>query len=195
MKADYTNNRAALVKLVQKHLGEERMSHSLGVEREALKLAERYGADAAKAGLAGLLHDISKEMDLVRLSKKYGIVSMAEKTLHGPIAAAWLKDRGIVEDGEVLLAIKYHTTARADMTLLEKIVYIADYIEPERDFDGVEKLREYAYEDLDMAVLYGLENTMIEIVRRGLPIDLDSVEAYNCYRSLSAGQMLLEGES
>ncbi|MDL2238054.1 bis(5'-nucleosyl)-tetraphosphatase (symmetrical) YqeK [Christensenellaceae bacterium OttesenSCG-928-K19] len=171
-----------MVALLQKHVKGEKFTHSLGVEQTALRLAKRYGADVEKAGLAGLLHDIAKQMDTVALAYRYGIVSPSEKTLHGPVGAAWLREKGIVEDEEVLFAIKYHTTGRADMSLLEKIVYLADYIEPARDFDEVDRMREYANTDIDKALLYGIKLSMMHVVEGGSLLDMDSVEAYNCYR-------------
>ncbi|HBU12288.1 MAG TPA: hypothetical protein DEB31_06030 [Clostridiales bacterium] len=187
MKADYTNNRGALVALLREKLREERFTHSLGVEQTALALAEKYGASREKAGLAGLLHDIAKQMDAPALAEKYGILSPSEKTLHGPVGAAWLLEHDIVKDDEVLLAIKYHTTGRADMTLLEKIIYLADYIEPSRDFAEVAQMREYAFSDINKALLYGLKLSMVDIVERGSLVDIDSVEAYNCYRRMFEG--------
>lgn len=182
MRADYTNNRDALVKLLARHLEGEKFDHSLGVEQTALALAERYGADREKAGLAGLLHDITKQMDNATLAKRYGISSVSEKTLHGPNAACWLRENGIVDDPEVLLAIKYHTTGRADMTLLEKVIYLADYIEPGRDFEEADDLRRRVWEDIDEGLLMGLEMSLQNIIEKGSLIDADSVAAYNCYR-------------
>ncbi len=184
MRVDYINNRAQVEELLKKYVKGERFTHSLGTEKTAILLAKRYGADVSKAGLAGLLHDITKQMDNRALAERYGIDAVVEKTLHGPTAASWLKEQGIVADEEVLCAIRYHTTGRADMTLLEKIIYLADYMEPERDFPGVEKLREYAEEDIDKAVLYGLQMSLANIVEKKSLIDMDSVAAYNCYRKL-----------
>lgn len=190
MPVDYISNRDKYLELLKKHLQGEKLEHSLGVERTAVALAHRYGADAAKAGLAGLLHDITKQKDNITLAKKYGIIALTEKTLHGPVAACWLKERGVVEDGEVLLAVKYHTTGRADMSLLEKIIYIADYIEPARDFEGVEELRREASKNLDRAVLLGLQVTLGHLLEKNGLIDADSVAAYNCYRHYADMQML-----
>lgn len=182
MLADYTNNREELVALLGKNVKGEKFQHSLGVEQTALKLAERFGVCRERAGLAGLLHDITKQMDNVKLARKYGIISLSDKTLHGPVAACWLKEQGITEDAEVLTAIKYHTTGRADMSLLEKIIYIADYIEPARDFEGVEKVRRAAEQDIDRAMLMGIVMSLEDILQKGSLIDPDSVAAYNYFR-------------
>ncbi len=182
MLADYTNKREKFVELLKKHVKGEKFQHSLGVEQTALELAERYGASRDRAGLAGLLHDITKQMDNAKMAAAYGIISLSEKTLHAPVAACWLKEQDIVTDGEVLTAIKYHTTGRADMTLLEKVIYMADYIEPGRDFEGVREVRRAAYEDIDRAMLMGITMSLEDILQRGTLIDPDSVAAYNYFR-------------
>lgn len=188
MQMDYTANRDGIVKELAKNLKGEKFEHSLGVEETALKLAHRYGANMDQAGLAGLLHDYTKQMDNTALAKKYGIPYLTEKTLHGHTAAALLKDRGYVTDEEVLNAIKWHTTGRAGMTMLEKIIYIADYMEPNRDFNGVERLRALAFQNIDEAVLLGLQMSIGHIVENKSLIDTDSVEAYNYYRNLFPGE-------
>lgn len=181
MPIDYINDRESVVKLLSKHLKGEKFKHSIGVEETAIWLAEQYGADPVKAGLAGLLHDITKQRDNRELAARYGLDFIAEKTLHGPTASCWLKEKGYVEDDEVLLAIKYHTTGRADMTLLEKIIYLADYIEPNRDFEEVDVLRDAVHRDLNEGLLLGLEMSLKDILERENLIDPDSVSAYNCY--------------
>ncbi len=183
MPMDYTNNRDEVVELLAGHLVGEKFSHSLYVEETAIKLAGKYGADTAKAGMAGLLHDITKQMDNEELAKRYGIISLAYGTLHGPTAAMWLKERGIVGDPEILLAIKYHTTGRADMTLLEKVIYMADYIEPSRDFEDVDVLRALAFHNLDEALVLGFEMSIMDILEKRSLIDIELISAYNCYRN------------
>jgi predicted HD superfamily hydrolase involved in NAD metabolism len=121
-------------------------------------------------------------MDNVGMALRYGIAFVSEKTLHGPVAACWLYENGVVEDEEVLGAIKYHTTGRADMTMLEKVIYLADFVEPSRDFEGVEELRELVYDDIDKGLLMGLEMSLYEVLGKKTVIDADSVAAYNCYR-------------
>ncbi len=182
MLADYTNNREKFTTLLKKNLKGEKFQHSLGVEQTALELANRFGISKERAGLAGLLHDITKQMDNAKMAAKYGIISLSEKTLHGPVAACWLKEQGIVTDCEVLTAIKYHTTGRADMSLLEKIIYMADYIEPGRDFEGVEAVRRAAEQDIDKAMLMGIVMSLNDILQKGSLIDPDSVAAYNYFR-------------
>lgn len=178
---DYINDRPALVALLEKHLKGEKLAHSFEVEKTAIALAKKYGADINKAGLAGLLHDITKQMDNNTLAEKYGITSLSYKTLHGKTAAIYLEEHGITSDRAVLNAIKYHTTGKARMSLLDKIIYIADYIEPLRDFEEVEELRILAEESLDKAVLFGLSVTIRHLLDKKSLIEPESVKAYNYY--------------
>ena len=129
-------------------LSEKRYKHSLGVCDEAVKLAEKYGADTEKAYTAGILHDCAKGYDTddqIKLCQKYGVVlddiTLACKpVIHAPLGAKIAKAEYGVNDKDVLDAIMCHTVAKENMSLLDKIIYIADMIEPMRDFDGVEEL-------------------------------------------------------
>lgn len=183
MPLDYTNDRDTCVELLEAHVRGDRLVHSLGVEQTAIALARQHGVDVDKAGLAGLLHDITKQMDNEKLKERYNICSPTEKTLHGPTAAVWLKEHGYVEDTDVLNAIRYHTTGRPAMSDLEKVIFLADSIEPNRMYADVEILRRYAFEDLDKAVLFSLERTLMSVLERQILIDPDTVAAYNDYRA------------
>lgn len=169
-------------------LSEKRYNHSLGVADEAVRLAEHYGADRDKAYVAGLVHDCAKEIENAKakamLTEKYGltidpIAMCTHKLLHGPLGACIAQKEFEIYDAEILDAIKYHTTAKANMSLLTKIIYIADYIEPNRDFDGVEELRTIAYEDIDKAILVGIDFTLDELLARGNMFHPDTVHARN----------------
>ena len=159
------------------YLKPKRMPHVLGTEQEAVRLAERYGADVTKARIAALLHDCTKKLDMdeqLALCKKYHIPldeleQKALKLLHSKTGAAIARDVFAVDD-DVYNAIMYHTTGKPDMTLLEKIIYLADYIEPTRDFPGVEALRRTVYEDLDRGLLMGLTMTIDEMEEMGNPV-------------------------
>ncbi len=188
MQMDYTGDREGILALLAENVKGEKFEHSLGVEETALALAQCYGVDKSKAGLAGLLHDFTKQKDNKELAEKYGIPYLTEKTLHGHTAAAMLKEKGYVTEESVLDAIRWHTTGRQSMTMLEKIVYIADYIEPNRDFEGVETVRKLAFTNIDKAVLAGLRQSIEEIVEKKSLIDMDSVGAYNYYRNLFPGE-------
>lgn len=163
-----------------------RYEHSLGVERAAKWLAQKYGGDPEKAGAAAILHDITKHLspqEQLNLCEKYGIIPCTveksePKMLHGKTAAAIAREEyGMPED--VCTAIVCHTTGRHGMTILDKILYLADYIEETRDFPGVEKARELAKVDIDRALLYCYDQTLTELVARGKLIHSDTIAAYN----------------
>ena len=173
---------------LRKILSKHRYVHSLGVAGEAEKLARRYGADTAKAYLAGLVHDCAKEYDPTEMEKilktEYGVSvdSMSKimpKILHGPLGACDAQRKFGIYDPDILDAVKYHTTGKGGMRILTKIIYIADYIEPNRDFDGVDKLRAMAYDNIDEAIIYGIDETIKDLIRRGLVIHPDTMSARN----------------
>ena len=166
------------------YLKHKRIPHVLGTEQEAIRLAERYGADVEKARVAALLHDCTKRLDMeeqLALCRQYGIrldalEQQALKLLHAKTGAAIARDVFGVDD-EIYQAIWWHTTGHAGMTLLEKIMYLADYIEPSRDFPGVDKLRAVCYKDLDEGLLMGLEMTIEEMTSMGNPVHHATIEA------------------
>jgi len=166
------------------YLKHRRIPHVLGTEQEAIRLAQRYGADVEKARRAALLHDCTKKLEMeeqMALCEKYGmeldeLEQVALKLLHSKTGAAIARDVFGVDD-EIYSAIYYHTTGRANMTLLEKIIYLADYIEPTRDFPDVDVLRKACYEDLDRGLLLGLEMSIEEMQRMGNPVHHATVEA------------------
>lgn len=155
---------------------QKRVPHIMGCEEEAARLARRWGEDEYTARRAGILHDCTKYLELepqLALCEKYGVEldeleRVAVKLLHSKTGACIARDV-FGEDDRVYGAIFWHTTAKDDMTTLEKILYVADYIEPNRDFEGVERLRALAYEDLDKALLLGVETTIQEMADRKLP--------------------------
>ena len=165
-------------------LKHKRIPHVLGTEQEAIRLAQAYGADVEKARRAALLHDCTKKLEMdeqLALCAKYGIEldeleQVALKLLHSKTGAAIARDVVGVDDA-IYSAIWYHTTGRANMTLLEKIIYLADYIEPTRDFPDVDVLRKACYEDLDKGLLLGLEMSIEERRRMGNPVHHATVEA------------------
>ena len=168
-----------------------RVAHVRGCEQEAIALAERWGADPEDAAEAAILHDCTKKEKLdgqLALCERYGIVPDAvergnEKLLHAKTAAALAREEFGVSP-EVESAIRWHTTGKPDMTLLEKIIYMADYIEPTRTFEGVEQLRALAYEDLDRAMLLGLEMSIEENCRSGNEMHRNSVEARDWFAAI-----------
>ncbi len=162
----------------------KRVPHVIGCCATAAKLARRWGADEELAARAGILHDVTKALGRnaqLRLCEKYGIMTTEferahYKLLHARTGAA-VAEHIFGECPEVRDAIWWHTTGKADMTLLEKILYIADYMEPNRDFDGVAKLRALTETDLDAALLLGFEMSIDLLERENKPLDRFTVEA------------------
>ncbi len=173
------------------YLNHRRIPHVLGTEQESIRLARRYGADVEKARRAALLHDCTKKLNMeeqLALCRQYGIPldeleQRALKLLHAKTGAAIARNVFGVDD-EIYSAIRWHTTGHAGMTLLEKIIYLADYIEPSRDFPGVEKLRRMCYEDLDKGLLTGLEMTIEEMLGMGNPVHRATLEARDALKGL-----------
>ena len=169
---------------------QKRVPHVMGVEEESVRLAEHWGADPMLARRAAILHDCTKYLELeeqLELCRQYGVEldpleQQAVKLLHSKTGAC-IARAVFGEPDEVYEAIYWHTTAKADMTLLEKIIYMADYIEPNRDFEGVERLRHLAYTDLDKALLLGVETTIQEMQERRLPIHQKTIEARTWLRA------------
>lgn len=174
-------------KHLKKNLTLSRLLHCKGVCSEAKKLARHYGADENKALIAGLVHDCAKEIDYDEMIKKclsYGLeldfVTREEKKLiHALLGAEYAKREFNIDDDEIYDAVRYHTTAKADMPLLTKIIYVADYIEPNRDFKGVDDIRKLAYIDLDAAILEGLDYTINQLVSQKRMLHPETVNARN----------------
>ena len=180
-----------LIKSVEEKLissiGKERYLHSIRVMNEAIKLANIFGCDKDKAAIAGLLHDCGKlknKDELLKNIHDFGIIQSVSCStnialLHGAIGAEIAKREFRIEDIDILNAIKYHTTGRENMTQLEKIIYIADYIEPYRNFPGIDDIRKLAYENLDLTLLKAMDNTIKHIIDKGDYIHPDTIYARN----------------
>ena len=161
-----------------------RVAHVLGCRDTAIAMARHWGADEVDAARAGLLHDITKALDGPRqltLAGEYGIIlnvfqQKNPKTLHA-LTGSLVAEHLFGENDAVVQAIRHHTTGKADMNLLEKIIYVADYMEPNRDFPGVEQLRELAFSNLDAAVKLGLTMTLNLLNQQGSEISPESREA------------------
>ena len=167
----------------------KRIPQVMGVVEEAVKLAQRRGADPELARRAGILHDCTKYYELpeqLDICEEYGVrldalEQKAVKLLHSKTGACIA--RGVFGQPDAVYdAIFWHTTGKADMTTLEKVLYIADYMEPNRDFDGVERLRHLAYTDLDKAMLLGVEMTIQEMQQRQVPIHTNTLQARDWLR-------------
>lgn len=166
-------SREQLIKAVSSQMPEKRWIHTQGVMETAVKLAEQYGADPEKADVAAILHDVAKYWPVVQLEEVLvdnglhrDLLEHDKQLWHAEVGAIVAeRDYGIT-DQEVLDAIRYHTYGRVNMTLLEKVVCLADYIEPSRDFPGVNNIRELAHYSLEEALLAGFDSTISFLVSR-----------------------------
>ena len=173
-----------LEKTVVSLLKPNRVAHVLGCRDTAAELARIWGANEVDAARAGILHDITKALDgplQLTLCKEYGIIldnfsSKNPKTLHA-LTGSLVAERIFGESAAVVSAIRSHTTGKAGMNLLEKIIYVADYMEPNRDFPGVAELRRLAYTDIDKALKLGLEMTLQMLRSQGREISPESQQA------------------
>lgn len=180
-----------LEKTVLSLLKSSRVNHVLGCRDTAVELARYYGANETDAARAGLLHDITKALDgplQLTLCDEYGIM-LSEffeenpKTLHA-LTGSFVAERIFGENSAVVSAVRYHTTGKADMSLLEKIIYVADYMEPNRNFPGVDKLRQLAFTDIDAALKLGLEMTLRQLQEQGSTVSVESREALDYLNQL-----------
>ena len=173
-----------LERVVIRLLNPNRVAHVLGCRDTAVELARHWGADVTDAARAGILHDVTKAIDgplQLTLCGAYGKIlndfsRKYPKTLHA-LTGSMVAERIFGENENVVSAICHHTTGKADMTLLQKIIYVADYMEPNRDFPGVEKLRELAFTDMDAALKLGLEMTLEHLRNQGSEVSPESREA------------------
>ncbi len=182
-----------IIKYLKKNLSEKRFNHTMGVAETAQSLAEMWGADSSLAFLAGLVHDCAKEEtydSTVEKLTQNGYTMNGDETefpmlLHAPMGEIIAKEKFGIENIDVLNAVKYHTVGRPDMTLLEKIIYVADFIEPARSFKEAEALRTVAFEDLDRAVLNEADMIIKWNIDKGKSIHPDTVITRNYYLRLT----------
>ncbi|MFU0827606.1 MAG: bis(5'-nucleosyl)-tetraphosphatase (symmetrical) [Lachnoclostridium sp.] len=185
----------AMEKTLSRLISERRFHHSLGVQGMSVALAARYEADIDRANIAGLLHDCAKDLkdeELVKECKKLNIpVTDVEcrngYLLHGKLGAYYAKHKFGVDDNDILSAIIWHTTGKPDMSLLEKIVFVADYIEPSRSQERIPNLNEIrvmAFADLNRAIIAILKNTIDYLEKKGQEIDHSTYAAYEYYNKI-----------
>jgi predicted HD superfamily hydrolase involved in NAD metabolism len=179
-------NKHKALEIVKKQLTEHRYEHTIGVMNTALDLAKRYGADTEKVQLAAIFHDYAKfrpkeEMKSAIIARKMpsDLLQYGSELWHAPVGAYLVQQEVGIHDDDVLLAIQSHTSGRVGMTLMEKIIFLADYIEPGRRFAGVDEVRELAGKDLDLAVLQSLANTISFLVSRKQLIYPETLHTYN----------------
>lgn len=177
----------AYKRILMERLTEKRYLHSLAVADEAVRLAEKYGGDPDKAYLAGLLHDIMKDApkeEMLQTIERFGIIltdieKSSPKLWHAIAGACYVQRQLDIEDPAVVRAIRYHTTARKNMSQLEKILYLADFTSSDRDYPGVDRMRRAVDRDMDTAMTEALSFTITDLVDQGRPIHPDTLEAYN----------------
>ncbi|GAA0340918.1 bis(5'-nucleosyl)-tetraphosphatase (symmetrical) YqeK [Bacillus carboniphilus] len=174
------------LEIVRKQLKEERYNHTLGVVESSIQLSKLYQVDEKKAELAAIFHDYAKyrpkeEMRSIIIQEKMAadLLQFHHELWHAPVGAYLVKREVGIEDEDILLAIKSHTTGRPGMTDLEKVIFLADYIEPGRKFPGVDEARELAKNDLNQAVIFALKNTIQFLMRQNQPIYPDTFQTYN----------------
>ena len=182
-----------LQKKMKKVLEEKRYLHTLGVAYTAANLAFVFGCDDKKAFVAGLLHDVAKcishQKRLIICKKNHIEITPIEEEnpvlLHAKVGAFFAKEKYGVCDEEILNAIRFHTTGRPEMTLLEKIIYVADFVEPHRKkLPRLAEIRKISFEDLDMAIYMILENSLNYLEKGNAKIDKKTEETYLFYKKM-----------
>ena len=174
-------------KILEYELSPKRFTHSVNVMNASIVLAEKHGANLKQAALAGLLHDCAREISnekLLELSKKFDmngdhVIFEQPELLHGPVGSKLAKSEYGIIDKSILYAVYYHTIGRENMSLLEKVVFVADYIEPGRKFSGVEEIRKAAEDDLDQAMILALDSTICHVMSMGRLIHPNAIFTRN----------------
>lgn len=179
-------SREALMEDVRQLMSEKRWEHVLRVEKTALKLAEFYGENLEKTSIAALTHDIAKERPdeemrdlIISENLDLDLLTYGNNVWHGPVGANIVQTRYEIMEEDILDAIRHHTVGSPQMCLLEKIIYVADYIEPGRDFPAAEEARRLAFQDLDAAVSYETEKTLEYLIHKKIKIYPKAIETYN----------------
>mgnify|MGYP006361260177 FL=1 len=187
----YSNNyttltRNELIQAVQSQMSQKRFQHVLGVEQTAVELAEKYGASNEAASIAALTHDYAKERSdkemqelIYREQFDLELLEYGSNIWHGPLGAFLVEQELGISDSDILNAIKYHTIGAPEMTILEQVIYVADYIEPGRNFPSVEKARKIAAENLQAAVQYETKQTLQHLIGKNRKIYPKTIATYN----------------
>ncbi|MDR0138283.1 bis(5'-nucleosyl)-tetraphosphatase (symmetrical) YqeK [Metabacillus idriensis] len=172
--------------LVKEHLTDHRYEHTIGVMETAIALAKQYGADVKKAETAAIFHDYAKfrskdEMKQIIIEQNMTkeLLIHSPELWHAPVGAYLVEKEAGINDAEVLDAIRYHTSGRENMTLLDKVIYVADYIEPGRIFPGADEVRELAKNDLNKALIVSMKNTILFLLKKNQAIYPETLQSYN----------------
>ncbi|MCC4411047.1 bis(5'-nucleosyl)-tetraphosphatase (symmetrical) YqeK [Limosilactobacillus reuteri] len=180
--------RSELIDRLKKALKNKRFQHVLRVEKTAIELAAQYGVDIEKASIAGLCHDYAKQRpdeDFIAEIKKKGLnpllLDYGNAIWHGVVGAELIKDELGIWDEDILNAVRHHTTGAPVMTKLEQVIYMADYIEPSRDFAGVKEARVITAANLQAGVAYQTKHTLAYLIGNGKPVYPKTIETYNAW--------------
>lgn len=179
-------SREMIVNRIKDELSPSRYAHVLRVEETAIELATRYDENIEKASIAALLHDYAKEKSnsfmkdtIINQNLDLDMLDYGNSIWHGPVGSILAKKEFYIEDEDILNAIFYHTFGRTQMSKLEKIIFVADYIEPKRHFKEAKKARKKAKESLDLATAYIIKKTLINLVDNNKKVFPKAVETYN----------------
>ncbi|MGG3563789.1 bis(5'-nucleosyl)-tetraphosphatase (symmetrical) YqeK [Neobacillus rhizosphaerae] len=178
--------REKALQLVKVQLTEHRYQHTIGVMETAITLAKRFGADEKKAETAAIFHDYAKfrpkeEMKEIITTQGFpqNLLEYNSELWHAPAGTYLVEKEAGITDREVLDAIRYHTSGRMGMSLLEKVIYLADYIEPGRHFPGVDEVRELAKDNLNRALVKSIQNTILFLLKKNQKVYPDTFYTYN----------------
>jgi predicted HD superfamily hydrolase involved in NAD metabolism len=179
-------NKEDALKIVKSQITEHRYIHTIGVMETAIELAKRYQVDEKKAELAAIFHDYAKfrpkeEMESIITNQELpgDLLKFDKELWHAPVGAYLVEIEVGIKDLDILNSIKYHTSGRVNMTMLDKIIYVADYIEPGRRFPGVEEARKLATKNLDSAVIFALQGTISFLLKKQQAIYPETFHTYN----------------
>lgn len=172
-----------IIRYIEENLTEKRLKHTYSVAEEARKLAAKYGVDEDKAELAALFHDMYRSTPESVLNMYVTHLGLSRRLIdnvnlaHSKVAAVIMSRDYNIEDEDLINAVSYHTTGRSGMSTLEKIIFIADAIEPGRSYPGVDEIRRRAYKDLDAACISSLTRTIEYVTEKGDHLDPDTINA------------------
>ncbi|MBY0597192.1 bis(5'-nucleosyl)-tetraphosphatase (symmetrical) YqeK [Bacillus bingmayongensis] len=179
-------NREEALEIVKQQMHEKRYIHTIGVMETAIELAKLYGVDEKKAEMAAIFHDYAKcrsiqEMeDIIKQEElPKDLLHYNKELWHAPVGAYLVEKEVGITDTEILQAITYHTSGHEEMTMLDKVIYVADYIEPGRKFPGVEEVRKLAQEDINKALLFALKRTIQFLMEKNQTIYPLTFQTYN----------------
>lgn len=184
----YSGSRKELIAKVKEQVSEKRFKHILGVEQAALELARANDYELEKASVAALVHDYAKERSdsefkalIVQTGLEQDLLNWNNFIWHGVVGAEIIKKELKITDEEILNAVRRHTVGAKEMTMLDQIVYVADYIEPGRDFPGVDQARQLAAESLRAAVEFETKHTLLYLMNNDKTIYPAAILTYNAY--------------